>query len=63
MKFVFITCALVSLWTHAPQDVAAMIALRHAEILVGHEMMAFGRELLQKVLGEKERNIKKRLGE
>lgn len=43
-----LTGTLVALRTHAPQDVAAMIALRHAEILVCHEVMAFGSELLQR---------------
>lgn len=49
----FITCALVSLWTSAPQDVATMIAKCHAEILVSHKVMAFGGQLL---FGKKTKN-------
>lgn len=44
----FITCALVSLRTSAPQDVAAVIAECHAEILMGYKVMAFGSQLLQR---------------
>jgi hypothetical protein len=42
----FITCALVSLRTGAPQDVATVIAECHAEILVGHKVMPLGSQLL-----------------
>ena len=47
-KSKILTCAEVALGADSPQYVAAVVALCHAEILVRHEVMSLGRQLLQK---------------
>lgn len=41
------TCALISLRTGTPQDIAAVVALGNTEILMCNEVMSFGGQLLE----------------